>query len=378
MDYAWWIRRMLDRLSKEPRDALALFDSAVPEPKALLQELISGAFSDPLTSRYASAFISGNPYTVSALAQRYDVARNRIICTTGATEGLHTVYRALLEPGDHVLVETPRFELFDSLASANHLQVDHFPRIAPRFELDLEALEAALTPRTRMIVISDLHNPSSQPVPDAQFDALARLAEAKGLWVVVDEVYRDYGPVEDRHSISAKRSDRFITISSLTKIYGLSTLRCGWIIASGDTLETLRHYNDHLAFGVSKLGHAMAALVLEQSERFDAYVQGLSDAARPVMERHLKQWRDAGWVEGEMPPCGCVAFLKLNDIDDTHAFSDWLMAHNNVIVAPGELFGQAGHVRLGFMQDPAQLEDALSRFGEGLQLYRETRLRKVV
>jgi aspartate/methionine/tyrosine aminotransferase len=378
MDYASWIRRMIDRLSKEPRDALALFDSAVPEPKALLRELISGAFAEPVTSRYASAFIGGNPYTVSALSRRYDVPREQIVCTTGATEGLHTVYSALLEPGDHVLVETPRFELFDSLASAGHLKVDHVHRTAPRYELDLDALKAAITGRTRMIVISDLHNPSSHPIPDAQLDALARLAEARKIWVVVDEVYRDYGPLNGRTQISAKRSDRFITISSLTKIYGLSTLRCGWIIASGPALETLRHYSDHFAFGVSKLGHAMAALVLENADRFDRYVQDLSDAARPIMERHLARWREAGWVEGELPAHGCVAFLKLNDIDDTHAFSDWLMAHNTVIVAPGELFGLAGHVRLGFVQDPAQLEEALTRFGQGLEHYRQTRLRQAV
>ena len=85
MDYASWIRSMIDRLSREPRDALALFDSAVPEPKALVQELVSEAFREPLTSRYASAFIGGNPYTVAALARRYDVAREAIICTTGAT-----------------------------------------------------------------------------------------------------------------------------------------------------------------------------------------------------------------------------------------------------------------------------------------------------
>lgn len=378
MDYASWIRRMIDRLSKEPRDALALFDSAVPEPKALLQGLVSEAFAEPVTARYTSAFIGGNPYTVAALARRYDVAREQIVCTTGATEGLHTVYRALLNRGDHVLVETPRFELFDSLALANHLNVDHFPRVAPRFELDLEALEAALTPKTRMVVISDLHNPSSHPLPDDQLDALARLAEAHQFWVVVDEVYRDYGPRADRQSIGAKRSERFITISSLTKIYGLSTLRCGWIIASGEALETLRHDNDHFSFGVSKLGHAMAALVLENSDQFDGYVRDLSDAARPVMERHLRHWRQAGWVEGELPEHGCVAFLRLNDIEDTHAFSDWLMDYNNVIVAPGELFGQAGHVRLGYVQDPDQLEDALTRFGEGLANYRQTRLRKVV
>ncbi len=369
---------MIERLAKEPREAWALFDSAVPEPKSLVRELVSDAFRDPVTSRYTSAFIGGNPYTVSALARRYDVPRDWIISTTGATEGLHTVYRALLEPGDHVLVETPRFELFDSLAANNHLNVDHFQRPAPEFALDLAGLETALTPKTRMVVVSDLHNPSSHPIPPDQLDALAALAEARDFWVVVDEVYRDYGPMRSRQDIGAKRSHRFISISSLTKIYGLSTLRCGWIIASEDALKRLRAHTDHFSFGVSKLGHAVAALVLENSASFDAYVQRLSEAARPVMTRHCDLWRQEGWVESALPDHGCVAFLKLNEIEDTQAFSTWLMEHSNVIVAPGELFGQPGYVRLGYVQDPAQLEEGLTRFTEGLQAYRQARIRKVV
>ena len=369
---------MIDRLAKEPRDAWALFDSAVPEPKSLVRDLVSEAFSDPVTPRYTSAFIGGNPYTVAALARRYDVPRDWIVSTTGATEGLHTVYRALLEPGDHVLIESPRFELFDSLAAVNHLTVDHFQRPAPDFTLDLQGLEDALTPKTRMVVVSDLHNPSSQPIPPEQLDALAALADAHNFWVVVDEVYRDYGPMASRQSISAKASPRLITISSLTKIYGLSTLRCGWIIASDEALQRLRAHNEDFSFGVSKLGHAMAALVLENSAPFDAYVRRLSDAARPVMTRHAEQWRREGWIEGGLPDHGCVAFLKLTEIENTQAFSTWLMERSNVIVAPGELFGQPGYVRLGFVQDPVQLEEGLTRFTEGLQAYRQTRDRKVV
>ncbi|MEA1941139.1 MAG: pyridoxal phosphate-dependent aminotransferase [Pseudomonadota bacterium] len=378
MDYALWIRQTIDRLRRQPRDAWALFDSSVPEPETLLSETIDNAFGHDITSRYTSAFVNGNPYAVAALARRYDVPRDRIISTTGATEGLHTVYRALLEAGDHVLIETPHFELFDSLAHSNGLAVDHFPRRAPDFAIDMDAFEAALTPRTRMVVVSDLHNPSSEPLPPEQLERLTQLADQRGFWLVVDEVYRDYGPAATRTSVAATRSPNVITISSLTKIYGLSSVRCGWIIASGDTLASLRAFNDRYAFGVSKLGHAVAALVLENPEPFDAYVRDLIEQARPVIARYYDLWQAEKLVEGRLPAHGCISFPRLVGIEDTHAFSDWLMTHCDVIVAPGELFGMPGHVRIGHAQPADRLEAGLSLLTHGLRDYRARQVREAI
>lgn len=378
MDYALWIRQTIDRLRKQPKDAWGLFDSAVPEPEGLLRETIARAFSDPVSSRYTSAFVNGNPYTVAALARRYDVPRDWIISTTGATEGLHIVYRALLEAGDHVLIETPRFELFDSLARTNQFRVDHFPRRAPGFEIDMEAFEAALRPETRMVVVSDLHNPSSEPLPRRQLEQLARLAEARGFWLVVDEVYRDYMPADRRPEIAARLSPNVISVNSLTKIYGLSTVRCGWLIASGKTLSALRTFNDRYAFGVSKLGHAVAALILEDPAPFDVYVRQLVDGARPVIQRYYDLWRTEGLIEGQLPEHGCISFPRLVGIDDTHAFSDWLTQHYDVIVAPGELFAMPGHVRIGHAQPADRLEKGLALFTDGLQAYRTGLARKAI
>lgn len=378
MDYALWIRQTIDRLRRQPKEAWALFDSAVPEPEDLLKDVISRAFGETTSARYTSAFVNGNPYTLAALARRYDVPRNWIISTTGATEGLHTVYRALLEPGDDVLIETPHFELFDSLALSSGYAVNHFPRRAPAYEIDMEALEAALTPQTRMVVISDLHNPSSEPLPRSQLERLAELAEIHDFWLVVDEVYRDYRPAPARADVAAKLSSKVISISSLTKIYGLSSVRCGWMIASGDTLESLRAFNDRYAFGVSKLGHAVAALILEDSAPFDAYVHQLVEQARPVISRYYALWASEGLVEGRLPDHGCISFPRLTGIADTHAFSDWLMEEYDVVVAPGELFAQPGHVRIGHAQPADRLEQGLSRLTEGLRAYHAQAARRAI
>jgi aspartate/methionine/tyrosine aminotransferase len=378
MSYAHWIRQIIGRLRNEPREAWSLFDSSVPEPETLLRELIADAFAEPVTSRYTSAFVSGNPYTVAALSRRYDVPRDAFICTTGATEGLHTIYRALLQPGDHILIETPNFELFDSLARSHRCEIGHVPRPAPGFGIDMDALQAALRPTTRMVVVSNLHNPSSAPLPRAQLDALVALAEAHDFWLVVDEVYSDYVPETQRAPVAASLSPKAITVSSLTKIYGLSTVRCGWIIASGETLDTLRDFNDRHAFGVSKLGHAIAALVLEDPARFDDYVADLLDAARPVYARYHRLWEQENLVEGRVPDHGCIAFPRLLGITDTHAFSEWLIAHYGVIVAPGELFSLAGHVRIGFAQPVDRLEQGLSLFTEGLRAYHAENVRKAI
>ncbi|MAK64212.1 MAG: aminotransferase [Maricaulis sp.] len=378
MSYAHWIRQIIGRLRDEPREAWSLFDSSVPEPEALLRELIADAFAEPVTSRYTSAFVSGNPYTMAALSRRYDMPRDNILCTTGATEGLHTIYRALLQPGDHILIETPNFELFDSLARSHRCEISHVARNAPEFGIDLEAVKAALRPTTRMVVVSNLHNPSSAVLPRAQLDALIALAEAHDFWLVVDEVYSDYVPEAQRSPVAASLSDKAITVSSLTKIYGLSTVRCGWIIASGETLDILRDFNDRHAFGVSKLGHAIAALVLENPAPFDAYVAGLLDQARPVFARYHQMWERESLVEGQVPDHGCIAFPRLLGIADTQAFSDWLIAHYGVIVAPGELFSLPGHVRIGFAQPVSRLEQSLSLFTEGLRAYHAENVRKAI
>ncbi len=368
--YAQWVRRAIRNTMAAQHPATALFDSSVEEPTELLRRTIMAGFVRPITSRYQSVFVNGNPYLVETLASRYGVREDRILCTTGATSALSLVYRAYLSPGDHILVETPGFDLFGDIARSLGARVGFFRRSGPEFRIDPDDVAARIEPGTRLIVLSNLHNPSGMLLSDGELESLANAVAGHGVKLIVDEVYGDYADREARPGSAVRLSPDFIGISSLTKIYGLSTLRCGWVVAEPETLAPVRRVSDHFEFGVSKLTHAIAALILEDSAKFDENTQEVLAGARPVIERFFADWVDAGLVEGALPKFGCVSFPKLIGIDDTKEFSAWLADRTGVIVAPGEFFGSPGHIRIGHAHPPDVLERGLAQLTEGLCDYR--------
>lgn len=365
LSYAQWVRQAL----ADRAEAFVLFDSSVDEPKALLQQTIRDGFSDGFSDRYTSAFVNGNPFVVKALSRRYDVPQDHILTTSAATTAIALVYRAYLTKGDHILVETPRFDLLATTALGMGVEVEDFQRTGDSFAIDMDDLRARIRPDTRLIVLSDLHNPSGMLLDEATLTALAELAQSHGLKVVIDEVYGDYAG-SARTGSAVKYSPHFIAINSLTKIYGLSTLRCGWILGTPEVLAPVRDVAGRYDFTTSNLSHAVAALVLDADEAYDAYRRQVMQACRPVMAKFFELWRAEGLIEGQLPEHGCICFPKLVGIDDTIAFSDWLAKTHNVRVAPGEYFGAAGSVRLGFAKEIAGMSAALERMTQGLRHYR--------
>lgn len=376
--YAQWVRRAISHARASGGDIVPLFDSSVEEPVELLREIVERGFGAPITPKYQSVFVNGNPFVVDALAERFGVGADQILTTTGATSALSLIYRTFLKRGDHVLVETPGFDLFGDIGRSLGAHVDHFRRDGEDFAVDEFEIANRITERTRLIVLSDLHNPSGMLLKPDVIARIARIAAQRGIRLVVDEVYGEYASTRARPGSAAHLSDNIIAVSSLTKIYGLSTLRCGWIIASTEHLAPIRHISDQFEFGVSKLSHAVAALVLDERRRFDDYSRAVLAAARPILETHFRRWTRDGLVSGRLPEFGCILFPRLTGIDDTLEFSDWLADKCGVIVAPGEFFGAPGHVRIGFAHAPDVLEFGLSRFEEGLREYAEQRVRAPV
>lgn len=371
--YAEWVRQTLIQMRAGGGRIVPLFDSSVPEPRALLAELTATAFADPVSDRYVSAFAGGNPFVIEHLARRYGVAADAVLCTTGATGALSLLYRGLVRPGERILVETPGFDLFAGIAALHGIGVDRVARDPPDFALDIDRLAAALSPRTRLIVVSNLHNPSGMPIAHEAMLALARLAEARGLIVIVDEVYGDYADAATRPVPAAQLSPRMVSVSSLTKIYGLSTLRCGWVVGDPRVLGPVRALADRFEFGISNLSHAVAARVLDHAERFDAWSHEMVATARPAVASAFARWRAAGLIAGPLPEFGCIAFPRLIGIEDSIGFARWLSDRAGVVVAPGEYFGAPGHIRIGFAQPPADLAYALDALEIGLTAYRALR-----
>jgi aspartate/methionine/tyrosine aminotransferase len=361
--YSAW-SRSLHRRMPLPSGARILFESTVEEPTGLLAEVVADAFAQGPTDRYASIFGCGNPFLVGALAVRYGVPADAVLTTTGVANGLRQVLAALVRPQDKVLVETPGFDVLTGLAQAAGLQVVPLARPAPDFDLDADRLAEALTPGVRMVVISNLHNPSGRWLSE---DALLRLAEVaarRDAWLVVDEVYADFARRGGDHLPSAPN---LIRLNSLTKVFGLYGLRCGWIIADPTVAQRIAVANEAREFGASKLTHAIAAVILERPGRFETHWRRILVERRPILARHLMAMRDEGLIDGSMPEFGCMAFPRLPGHPDTLELARRLWRDHQLVTAPGEMFGLPGYMRLGLGQPPEQLDEGLSRLHRALR-----------
>lgn len=360
--YGLWVRELYRRMPL-PARARILFESTIDEPAALLSEVADRAFGRGMTDRFESVFGRGNPHLLAALTHRYGVGEAMVATTTGASNALAQAMRALLVPGAHVLIETPRFDVLAELARGVWAEVEDLSRTAPDFGLTADDLRIRLRPDTEMVVISNLHNPSGRWLTEAEILDLAAAAAEVGAWLLVDEVYADFARETPTRLASAPN---LIRANSLSKVFGLHSLRCGWLIAEPHVIRRIVAANANLEFGVSKLAHAVAALVLEQPEPFEAHWRGVLAESRPVLVRHAEAMKADGLIRGGVPAFGCVYFPEIVGAPESRALAESLWRDEHLVTAPGELFGLAGHMRLGFGLPPAIVDEGLSHLHEAL------------
>jgi hypothetical protein len=364
--YSRWMRTTMKAVAGAP-DAAVLFDSTIREPTDLLAGVVRRAFDGEVTDRYESVFAEGNRFAVAAVAARYGVPATQVIGTTGATSAMNLILRALVVPGDDVLIEHPCFDLLPALARDAGATVTALPRRAPDFAVDPDEIARLIKPNTRLIVLTQLHNPSGAVLEPQTLKAIGAVARKAGVPVLIDEAYGDFAG----ENVSAVQyGPEFISAGSLTKVQGLFALKCGWAAASPEIIARIHAANPQGDLGVSKLAHAIAALVLEDRAPFDAHWRGVLAQARPVVEAQVSAMTAAGLIEGALPAKGCIYFPRLVGIDDTRALARWLWSEHGVAVAAGEFFGLAGHIRIGFGGgQPAALERGLTRLADALKLY---------
>jgi hypothetical protein len=364
--YSRWIRTAM-KTTENWSEAAVLFDSTMREPTDLLMDVVRDAFAGGVTDRYQSVFAEGNRFVVGHIAARYGVAPEQVIGTTGATSALALVLKALVAPGDNVIIERPRFDLLPMLARDAGATVTDLPRRAPDYQVDAAELEALIRPDTRLVILTQLHNPTGAALGAEALKTLAALARKTGVPILVDEVYADF---LDGGVYAATAAPEFISVGSLTKVQGLFALKCGWAVASPQMTAKINAATPQGDYGVSKLAHAVAALVLESREAFDAHWRRLLADARPVVAEHVGRMLGDGLLEGDLPAQGCMYFPRVVGVDDTRALADWLWRKHRIVVPAGEFFGQPGHVRIGFGSgQPEALDRGLSRLGKALKAY---------
>ena len=292
-----------------------------------------------------------------AIARKCGVTPDRVVMADGTSMANMLAMAALIEPGDEVLVEQPAYE--PMLAAARFLgaELRQFRRKGPAFALDSAAIGAALTPQTRLILLTNLHNPSGNLADNDCLRAVANL----GVSILIDEVYLDAAGQSTGHLLG----DNIVATSSLTKVYGLSGLRCGWIIAAPALAEKMWRLNE--LFGVAQ-AHADERLSCLALARL-AEIAAESHAHLP-RNRALANAFFAARPDLEAAPMlhSVTAFPRLLS-GDPDRLSDLLRSQYDTSVVPGRFFGLADHFRIGIGGPTEIVEEGLARLGAALDAF---------
>jgi len=318
---------------------------------------------------------------MQAIATRYGVSADQVTTAQGASGANFLVCAALLGIGHEVLVERPGY---DPLLAAPHLLgagTARFDRdFSSGFRLDPDRVRRAMTPATRLIIITSPHNPSGVIVDRAALIEIGQIAEAHDAHVLVDEVYLDATVVsmvkpdgeeteEARLEAStagiaaAQLGAMFISTSSLTKSYGLAGLRCGWILSSPAVAERLRRARDVVDGTGPIVTERLATLAFENLDHLIARSKALLETNGSLVRDFLESRKDVEWAD---PQGGTVVFPRLRDVTDSRVFVERLLAQRGTAVVPGRFFEAPAHFRIGFGGPTEPLLGGLAEIGAAL------------
>jgi aspartate/methionine/tyrosine aminotransferase len=300
---------------------------------------------------------------VDAIAARYGVSSNMVVTAQGTSGANFLAFAALVKAGDDVLVERPGYDPLMGpplLFGANIVRFDR--RFEDGYRLDPDAVRAAMTPRTRLIVITNAHNPTGVVASDADLDEVGRIAERNGALVLVDEVYLDSAYAGSIRP-AASRSPVFVSTSSLTKSYGLAGLRCGWVLAHPDLAEAITRARDIVDGTGAFPAERLSVLAFSLLDRLAARSRRLLEANGRTMRAFLYSQPTLEYV---WPSAGTVVFPRIRGVADAGPFVEGLARDFETDVVPGRFFQAPAHFRIGFGGRPEFLAEGLAQVGRAL------------
>jgi aspartate/methionine/tyrosine aminotransferase len=274
----------------------------------------------------------------------------------------HLAAATLLEPGDEVVIERPAYGLLLDLL---HYLDARVRRVERRFEDDfaisLGEMEKAITPATRLIVLTNLHNPSGAFLSVETLRSIGELAARVGALVLVDEVYLPM-LFDSAPSTAFSLGHNFVVTNSLTKTYGLSGLRCGWILAAPELVHRMWRLNDLFAATAAHPAERMSVMAFDHLEQFRERARELLTTNRALLDAFLDSRDD---LECFRPPAGSVVFPRLPR-GEPEEFFQLLREKYETSVVPGRFFEMPRHFRLGIGGETAALKGGLERLGAAL------------
>jgi aspartate/methionine/tyrosine aminotransferase len=310
--------------------------------------------------------VPGSAELCAAVAGLYEqAAPEHVLTLAAAEEGIFLANHALLEAGDHAIVEAPCYGSAIGLARSTGAEVTLWRRRAEDgWQHDLDALEAALRPNTNLIYINSPHNPTGSHMPADVYDRVIELAAERGAVLLSDEVYR--GLEHDDTLRLAQATDRYeraVSLNTVSKAYGLPGLRIGWVVCRDpDVLAKLRALKLYTTICSSAPSEVLVELALRHSERLIGESRALVLANLPHLDALIERRGDL--LQWRRPSAGPIGFARVSGIEDVRAWCESIATEASVLLLPGEVYGVADHVRLGYGR--AKIEAAIARLEQHL------------
>ena len=293
---------------------------------------------------------------------------DQVLVTTGSSEANFVTCWRLVEPGDKVAMLLPNYMQIWGLAHSFGAQVRGFHlHESRRWEPFAEEIGTAIAPGTKLVVVTNPHNPTGHVLSDEARTTILERTAAAGAWLLADEVYQG-AERNGRTTPSFWGSyERVIVVGGLSKAYGLPGLRIGWIVAPpGFTAEAWARH-DYTTIGPSGASNHLAAAALEAGARAQilARTRRILNANYPVLEEWLKRF---GYTFTWHPPsAGAICYVKYRQAVSALDIVERLRAEHSVLLEPAEHFGMKNHLRFSYGGELHHLREALAETERGLK-----------
>jgi aspartate/methionine/tyrosine aminotransferase len=291
----------------------------------------------------------------------------QIEVTNGTSEANYLIALSQLRPGDEVAMEVPNYMQMPGVARSLGATVRPFRlRQDTGWEPDWDEFERAVTPKTRLLYLSNPNNPTGAVLSDEAMERIVARCEQTGTWILADEVYLGAEIDRPRTRSFWSLSDRVVVTSGLSKAYGIPGVRIGWLVGPETLVHECWTQHDYLTIGPNKMSDRIARVAVQADNREACYAR-----TREILRRNLpiaREW--VGSFDGRLtwrePQAGAIGLMKYEADVPSLEIAERVRANQSTLIVPGSHVGLEGYLRIWLGAREDFLREGLRRIGTEL------------
>jgi aspartate/methionine/tyrosine aminotransferase len=307
----------------------------------------------------------GFPELRDLIASEYPgLSSANIAVTTGAAEAIFAIVASLVDRDSQTLVEFPNFPSLYMVPESLDREVRLFKlSFDEDFQLDLDRLKNEVTPKTKLVMLCRPNNPIGAIISNSELEKIIEIVESTNAYLLVDETYRelhfDEPPIQ-----AAALSPRAISVTTMSKVYGVPGIRIGWVAANPQIIDLVRAVREQVTICNSVVGEKIAFEVLKQKEKLILETKALLINNLAQVEKWISSCPDLEWIS---PKAGVVGFPRLVSLNSTERLCKILVEKYKTFTVPGYCFEMPEYFRIGFGISQHELSEGLLRLGMALE-----------